>query len=128
MATRFSEMLDKRNALLHLCSAWEEVIEHLSKFVGSDAAPPKLGISTHGEGLTVPVETIEEIIAEVSHRVDEISLERIKLETTIMEDQNVSTKQGRSKKETATGKEKGTKTKKQANRVISKKTTQGVKG
>lgn len=99
MGALFSELSQRRNELLHRWSTWQEVIAHLSKFVGTDAAPPKLGVTTRGEGLTVPPEIVEAVMEEAQLKIDELMAECTKIEQTMMEDRNVVKKPTRGKEE-----------------------------
>lgn len=104
MGTSFSQLSDQRNVLLHTCATWQELAEHLVKFIGSDAAPPKVGITTLGEGLTVPVDIVEAVEEEIQTRIAELKAECQVIEQTLMEDHHVSKKQSARKKEAQSGK------------------------
>lgn len=111
MPTLFSDLNKSRNTLLHRWSVWQEVLAHLSKFVDTDAEPAKLGITTRGEGMTVPQDVIVEVLEQVQTTIDNTMLELNDVEQTLMEDRNV-------RKESAAGKEgkKGGKVKGQTTR------------
>jgi hypothetical protein len=66
MASNFQRVLERRNDLLHRRSIWSEVIDHLKKFLDTDATPATVGIATEGEGLTVPQAHIEQEITEIT--------------------------------------------------------------
>lgn len=72
----FQRVLEKRNDLLHDKAIWEEVREHLGRFLDTDTSPAKHGISTKGEGLVVPQPRIEQVIAYIqSNHLDTIDQE-----------------------------------------------------
>lgn len=58
MTNRFSEVLEKRNELLHRWSIRKELLDHLEKFVDTDVRKAELGIKTEGDGLIVPQELV----------------------------------------------------------------------
>lgn len=100
MSTSFSDLNKGRNLLLHRWSVWQEVARHLSKFIDTDAEPTRLGITTRGEGVTVPQDVILEIIEQVQSTIDSTMLEISDIEQTIMlEDRNVRAKSATGKEE-----------------------------
>lgn len=65
MFRNFQEVMIRRSDLLHQLAIWQEVIDHLTKFLDTDALPAVVGIRTDGGGLTVPQDKIEEVLNEV---------------------------------------------------------------
>jgi hypothetical protein len=70
MTNRFSEVLEKRNELLHRWSIRKELLDHLEKFVDTDTRKAEIGIKTDGDGLVVPqgliIDTRENIMADMA--------------------------------------------------------------
>jgi hypothetical protein len=58
-------VLDERNKALHRKAVLQEIVEHLRKFLDTDAAPAKMGITTEGGGLVVPQTIIEAMVREL---------------------------------------------------------------
>lgn len=99
MADNFQKVLERRNDLLHRRSIWTEVIDHLRKFLDTDATPAKVGIATAGEGLTVPQPIIEQEIKEItSGYVAEIEDELKKIDKSEVAEHVEQKKQGGKKK------------------------------
>ena len=66
MDLTFLCFLARRNELLHSQAIWQEILDHLQRFLDTDASPAKMGIATKGEGMTVPQTEIEKVIVEIS--------------------------------------------------------------
>jgi len=58
-AETFTDLLEQRNELLHRKALLAEVVEHLEKFMDSDASQTEIGIVSTGEGRIVPQQIIE---------------------------------------------------------------------
>jgi hypothetical protein len=67
MSINFHAVLMRRNELLHRLAVWKEIVEHLTKFLDTDAFPASVGIRTDGGGMTVPQENIEAVLNEVKN-------------------------------------------------------------
>jgi len=65
MTTPFQQILIKRSQLLHHQAIWQEVVDHLRRFIDTDAAPAKQGIRTEGGGMVVPQSAIGEVVGEI---------------------------------------------------------------
>jgi hypothetical protein len=61
----FQDVLVRRALLLHHKAVWNEAVEHLRRFLDTDAAPAKQGIMTEGGGMVVPQSYIQDVIGEV---------------------------------------------------------------
>lgn len=61
----FQAVMGRRSELLHRQAVWQETIDHLRKFLDTDAAPAKHGIVTEGGGMVVPQPSIEAVIVEI---------------------------------------------------------------
>ena len=80
----FKDVLEVRNSMLHARSIYKELIEHLSKFLDSDAQKTVLGIKSEGEGGVVPqpliVEAQEEIaskLAVIDRQLNSINISKV---------------------------------------------------
>jgi hypothetical protein len=67
MSTDFQTVMIRRNDLLHRKAIWQEVVDHLTKFLDTDAAPATVGIRTDAEGMVVPQDRIELAISEIKN-------------------------------------------------------------
>ena len=65
MTKSFQAVLAHRNELLNRRAIWQEVVDHLGKFLDTDAVKATVGIKTEGEGLVVPQSVIEAEIMEI---------------------------------------------------------------
>lgn len=76
MTQNFQEVLAVRNELLHRKAIWQEVHDHLAKFVDTDVKRAEMGIKSDGEGLFVPqdliIETREGILADLADITDQL--------------------------------------------------------
>jgi hypothetical protein len=61
----FQDVLVRRSTLLHHKAIWAETVEHLRRFLDTDAAPAKQGIMTEGGGMVVPQSHIQDVIGEI---------------------------------------------------------------
>lgn len=99
MGTNFKDVLIRRNELLHRQSIWKEVVDHLAKFLDTDAAPATIGIRTEGEGMVVPQDMIDLAISEISNGyMAEIAEELQKINETEVAENVKQAKQGSTKK------------------------------
>lgn len=104
MTSDFQTVLSRRNDLLHRKAIWQEVVDHLSKFLDTDAAPATVGIRTGGEGMTVPQDRIDLAISEIKNGyVAEIDEELDKINKSevaenVKQENKGSAKKGRTKK------------------------------
>lgn len=65
MKNHFHEVMLRRNELLHRLAIWQEVVDHLTKFLDTDAVPASVGIRTEGGGMVVPQDRIEAVLGEI---------------------------------------------------------------
>jgi hypothetical protein len=99
MSASFQEVLDRRTELLHRQAIWQEVVDHLRKFLDTDAVKATVGIKTEGPGLVVPQDRIEGEIAEISNGyMAEINDELTKIDKSEVAEHVEQKKQGAKKK------------------------------
>lgn len=67
MLSDFQTVMARRNDLLHHKAIWQEVVDHLTKFLDTDASPATVGIRTDAEGMVVPQDRIELAISEIKN-------------------------------------------------------------
>lgn len=68
MKRNFYTVMSRRGDLLHQRAIWQEVVDHLAKFLDTDAFPATVGIRTDGGGgLTVPQDKIEVVLNEIKN-------------------------------------------------------------
>lgn len=65
MKNHFHEVMLRRNELLHQLAIWQEVVDHLTKFLDTDAVPASVGIRTEGGGWVVPQDRIEAVLGDI---------------------------------------------------------------
>lgn len=94
----FHEAMRVRNSYLHQKDVWKEVAEHLSKFLDTDSAPAKIGISTQAEGMVVPQDVIEFVIADVNMTIQGIDNDLNQLHTSKVAEDNGDKKRPQRKK------------------------------
>jgi len=76
MGNKFYDVMLRRSDLLHSLAIWQEIVDHLSKFLDTDAAPASVGIRTEGGGMVVPQDRVEAVLDEIKHgRMTEINRE-----------------------------------------------------
>jgi hypothetical protein len=56
----FRELLEERQRLLHKKAIYDEIAEHLAKFMDTDTGPAKMGIRSDGGVMVVPQDCIDE--------------------------------------------------------------------
>jgi hypothetical protein len=109
MTANFHEVMSRRNELLHKLAIWQEIADHLVKFLDTDSFPAVVGIRSEGGGMVAPQESIEAVLNTVkSSYVGEIQEELKKINKREVAEYVEQRKQSSSKKK---GKEtkKGTK-------------------
>jgi hypothetical protein len=68
MKHNFCDVMNRRSDLLHQLAIWQEVVDHLLKFLDTDATPATIGIRTDGGGgMTVPQDRIEIVLNEIKN-------------------------------------------------------------
>lgn len=67
MKHSFQSVLDRRRDLMHRRAIWKEVVDHLNRFVDTDAAKAKHGIASDTEEMVVPQTTITGVIVEIEN-------------------------------------------------------------
>ena len=67
MSKNFQDVLTRRCDLTHQLAIWQEVVDHLMKFLDTDALPATVGIRSDGGGLVVPQDKIEIVLNEVKN-------------------------------------------------------------
>lgn len=67
MKRNFCDVMNRRSDLLHQSAIWQEVLDHLIKFLDTDAIPATVGIRTDGGGMTVPQDRIEIVLNEIKN-------------------------------------------------------------
>lgn len=67
MQRSFHEVMVRRNELLHQRAIWQEVIDHLIKFLDTDSTSATVGIKTDGGGLVVPQDRVELTLSEIKN-------------------------------------------------------------
>ena len=75
MPNTFSDKMKERDLLLQKMAVWQELHEHLLKFLDSDATPTKLGIRSKGETLTVSQSIITVIRSRIEAELDQLDTE-----------------------------------------------------
>ena len=65
----FQDKMKERDLLLQKMAVWQEVHEHLLKFLDSDATPTKLGIRSKGESLTVSQSIITVVRSQIEAEI-----------------------------------------------------------
>lgn len=109
MGSDFQVVMLRRNELLHRLAIWQEVSDHLSKFLDTDAIPATMGIRTEGGGMVVPQDRIEAVLDEVKNVcMSAITEELGRIDKSKVED---DVKKQASKKTSKGKKEKGAKVK-----------------
>lgn len=102
MKSEFHAVMLRRNELLHRLAIWQEVAEHLSKFLDTDAVPASIGIRTEGGGMVVPQDRIVAVLDEIKHiSVFEITEELGRIDKSKVEE---DAKKGKSDKKKVKGK------------------------
>jgi len=106
MFRNFQDVMIRRSDLLHQLAIWQEVVDHLGKFLDTDAIPATVGIRTDGGGLTVPQDKIEVILNEIKNGY----MAEVKEELHIIDNsevaENVKQEKRRGKKKDLIGEEK----------------------
>lgn len=106
MQRNFHEVMVRRNELLHQRAIWQEVVDHLTKFLDTDSTNATVGIKTDGGGLVVPQDRVELTLSEIKNgymtEIEE-ELDRI--------NKSEVTEDGKQKKQSVTGKVKKSKSK-----------------
>lgn len=99
MSEKFYNVMQRRSDLLHRLAVWQEVSEHLSKFLDTDASPATMGIRTDGGGMTVPQDRIELVLGEVDESfIQAINNELRKIDKSEVAEHGRKEKQVRKKK------------------------------
>lgn len=68
----FQDKMKERDLLLQKMAVWQELQEHLLKFLDSDATPTKLGIRSKGESLTVSQSIITVVRSQIEAEIDQL--------------------------------------------------------
>jgi len=63
----FQDVLEHRRDLLHRRAIWKEMVDHLNRFVDTDAAKTKHGIRCDTEEMVVPQIKILEVVGEIEN-------------------------------------------------------------
>jgi hypothetical protein len=71
----FQDKMRDRDLLLQRMAVWQELHEHLLKFLDSDAIPTKLGIRSKGETLTVSQSIITVVRAQIETEIGRLDIE-----------------------------------------------------
>jgi hypothetical protein len=102
----FREVLTARQQLVHRRAIYQELVDHLGKFLDSDIGAAKLGIRTEGDDLVVPQDYVEEERDNLLAQVAEIekSISTIDTSTVADEKSKQTTTQARKKTNGKTGK------------------------
>ena len=105
MSNDFYSVMLRRNDLLHRQAVWQEIIDHLSKFLDTDASPASVGIRTEGSGMVVPQDRVDVVISEIRNGyMAEIAAELKSIDKSEVSE-NVEHKKQSSKKKKAKGKQ-----------------------
>lgn len=67
MNRNFQDVMARRNELLHQLAVWQEVVDHLGKFLDTDAFSATVGIRTEGGDMVVPQDRVEAVLSEVNY-------------------------------------------------------------
>lgn len=101
MSEKFYNVMQRRSDLLHRLAVWQEVSEHLSKFLDTDASPATMGIRTDGGGMAVPQDRIEAVLGEIDKSfLQTINNELSKIDKSEVAEHDRKEKQVRKKKNT----------------------------
>jgi hypothetical protein len=71
----FHDKMRERDLLLQKMAVWQELHEHLLKFLDSDATPTKLGIRSKGESLTVSQSIITVVRSQIEAEIGRLDTE-----------------------------------------------------
>ena len=71
----FQDKMKDRDLLLQKMAVWQELHEHLLKFLDSDATPTKLGIRSKGESLTVSQSNITVVRSQIETEIGRLDTE-----------------------------------------------------
>lgn len=99
MVKNFHEVLESRNNLLHQKATYQEVIEHLSKFLDTDGTKASSGIQTEGGGFTVPQKIIELTIGDLQMTMADIDKELEQIYTSKVAEHEHENRQKRGEEE-----------------------------
>lgn len=110
----FQDKMKDRDLLLQKMAVWQELQEHLLKFLDSDATPTKLGIRSKGESLTVSQSIITVIRSQIEAEIDQLDAKvgninktKVAEDETKRENQTASKAEGTPKTGTPKGKGRG---------------------
>lgn len=67
MNRNFQDVMSRRNDLLHQLAVWQEVVDHLTKFLDTDAFSATVGIRTDGDVMVVPQDRIDAVLSEIKN-------------------------------------------------------------
>jgi hypothetical protein len=106
MSQNFKVVMLRRNDLLHQLAIWQEVVDHLVKFLDTDALPATVGIRTDAEGMVVSQDRIEAVLNEIKNGyIAEINDELDKINKSEVAE-HVKQEKRRGKKKDVIGEEK----------------------
>lgn len=71
----FQDKMKDRDLLLQKMAVWQELHEHLLKFLDSDATPTKMGIRAKGESLTVSQSIITVVRSQIETEIGRLDTE-----------------------------------------------------
>ena len=71
----FQDKMKDRDLLLQKMAVWQELHEHLLKFLDSDATPTKMGIRAKGESLTVSQSIITVVRSQLEAEIGRLDTE-----------------------------------------------------
>jgi len=71
----FHDKMKERDLLLQKMAVWQELHEHLLKFLDTDATPTKLGIRSKGESLTVSQSIITVVRSHIEIEIGRLDTE-----------------------------------------------------
>ena len=104
MSNKFHDVMIRRSDLLHRSAIWQEVIDHLMKFLDTDAVPAVVGIRTEGGGMVVPQDRIDLALSEIrSGYMAEINEELDKINKSEVSEDGKQKKQAAKKKKAKSG-------------------------
>jgi hypothetical protein len=83
----FREVLTARQQLVHKRAIYQELVDHLGKFLDSDIGAAKLGIRTEGDDLVVPQDYVEEEKDNLLAQVVEIEKSISTIDTSTVADE-----------------------------------------
>ena len=88
----FHDKMRDRDLLLQKMAVWQELHEHLLKFLDSDPTPTKLGIRSKGESLTVSQSIITVVRSQLESEIGRLDAEVENINKAKVAENEINTK------------------------------------